>query len=539
MGGANAQDTVWHLFGRSRVLVGTLWAAALLASACGSSGGEAEFGARALGGEVHESQDTDGPSEEESGVEEPGILRDESTPAVAFAETLTGEVPLERPAVRAIDLQAGEALRLYAVSGPEPSASSKGMSLAIGVDPAQFQEWSLYLSQFTETTLDEWEYDTGGFLTSDYYMENSDNASQFAAAVLTHTRFEPPPVVDLGWDPVNFYAASARGLGPGTGAWLQFVAPATATYQILVGGEGEFSLTFETRLPPELSVVVPSENTFDEGPGADNPFILAEDAAAFYGVVKHHLDFLFDESFYDDDFVSTRNDHPYGPTPQVRAFIDVYLQHRLSPSEARVSSSNFDLNSEISDDLEAFWESLVTDLIGEVSVSTVLGSSLEVCRRPNEVYEFVSGGGAAYCGDRGNLISIRMDEGSAIAGTDAFGSEVAVRSYMLAHAFGHHVQRSLDLDTSLEDATADVLKAAADELRLEYELQADCAAGLWAADAASRGIVDLVAIEAVVQGLEAVTSKTSGLQDAYGHGSAQQRLDAFLVGTVATSLADC
>jgi predicted metalloprotease len=59
-------------------------------------------------------------------------------------------------------------------------------------------------------------------------------------------------------------------------------------------------------------------------------------------------------------------------------------------------------------------------------------------------------------------------------GADAAGAQ----AYVIAHEYGHHVQRVLGLDQKIESLLANK-KVASHWVRVELELQADCLAGVW------------------------------------------------------------
>jgi predicted metalloprotease len=112
------------------------------------------------------------------------------------------------------------------------------------------------------------------------------------------------------------------------------------------------------------------------------------------------------------------------------------------------------------------------------------------------------------------------------------------QAYIVAHEFGHHVQNELGINEALRQAQQQD-PSAANELSVRLELQADCFAGAWAADAEARGalvITDadideaLGAAEAV--GDDRIQQSTQGRvsPESWTHGSAADRRRWFTTG---------
>lgn len=89
-------------------------------------------------------------------------------------------------------------------------------------------------------------------------------------------------------------------------------------------------------------------------------------------------------------------------------------------------------------------------------------------------------------------------------------------AFILAHEWGHKIQEEVD-------AKAD--------FGIAYELQADCYAGAWAWDAEDRGLVEPGDIEESLYALQdAADLKGVPWTDPQAHGTAAERIDAFLLG---------
>ncbi len=117
----------------------------------------------------------------------------------------------------------------------------------------------------------------------------------------------------------------------------------------------------------------------------------------------------------------------------------------------------------------------------------------------------------------------------------ASGADFA-RAYVIAHEFGHHVQTLMGTNAKVRKAQqAASSKAEANQFQVAMELQADCYAGVWAANAAkvSGGRVSMDAAD-IAEGMK--TAKAIGddalmrnagqkvVPEAFTHGSSEQRM---------------
>lgn len=115
---------------------------------------------------------------------------------------------------------------------------------------------------------------------------------------------------------------------------------------------------------------------------------------------------------------------------------------------------------------------------------------------------------------------------------DASGDLAA--QYIVAHEFGHHVQNVLGINAQVRDAQRND-PSRANQYSVALELQADCFAGAWANDAASRGQFDSSAEiqealdAAAAVGDDAIQRTTGGRVDpeSWTHGSSAQRVEWF------------
>jgi predicted metalloprotease len=103
------------------------------------------------------------------------------------------------------------------------------------------------------------------------------------------------------------------------------------------------------------------------------------------------------------------------------------------------------------------------------------------------------------------------------------------QAYVIAHEFGHHVQRITGIEGRVRELQAED-PGDRNELSVRLELQADCFAGVWAHSAYRQDILEPGDVEegltaAAAVGDDRIQAQTSGRIDpeSWTHGSAEQR----------------
>ena len=121
------------------------------------------------------------------------------------------------------------------------------------------------------------------------------------------------------------------------------------------------------------------------------------------------------------------------------------------------------------------------------------------------------------------------------------------RAYVIAHEVGHHVQNLLGITDKADQAEQRAGRTGANHVSVLIELQADCLAGVWAAQAqAARKILQPGDLE---QGLQAASSvgddtlqkreQGTVVPDSFTHGTSAQRVGWFRRGFNSAKIDNC
>ena len=102
------------------------------------------------------------------------------------------------------------------------------------------------------------------------------------------------------------------------------------------------------------------------------------------------------------------------------------------------------------------------------------------------------------------------------------------QDYVIAHEFGHHIQNLMGTSTQVSQQQAQASRAEGNALSVRLELQADCYAGVWAAQNRDRlepGDIEEGMTAAHAIGDDTLQQETQGrvVPDSFTHGTSQQR----------------
>jgi len=145
--------------------------------------------------------------------------------------------------------------------------------------------------------------------------------------------------------------------------------------------------------------------------------------------------------------------------------------------------------------------------------------------------------GQPYRNSKLNIFSSRVTTGgcgTASSNVGPFYCPADEQAYILAHEVGHHVQNLAGINNAVRRAQSGVSQTRSNQLAVMMELQADCFAGAWAADANARGgIIEEGDLNEGVRaagavGDDAITGSSN--QENFTHGSSEQRIEWFTTG---------
>ncbi len=119
------------------------------------------------------------------------------------------------------------------------------------------------------------------------------------------------------------------------------------------------------------------------------------------------------------------------------------------------------------------------------------------------------------------------------------------KSYVVAHEFGHHVQKILGIESQvrrLQQSNPGAVNA----LSVKVELQADCFAGVWGHTTEQRNIINQSDVAAGLQAAASVgddrlqrMARGTVSPETFTHGTSAQRMHWFQAGLQSGRIADC
>jgi predicted metalloprotease len=121
------------------------------------------------------------------------------------------------------------------------------------------------------------------------------------------------------------------------------------------------------------------------------------------------------------------------------------------------------------------------------------------------------------------------------------------QAYVIAHEVGHHVQNLLGILPKVQQAQRGMDRAAANQLQVRVELQADCFAGVWANQAEQRwkvmqpGDIEAAMQTAAAIGDDMLQRRSQGyiVPDSFTHGTSAQRQRWFMNGFKEGTISAC
>lgn len=119
-------------------------------------------------------------------------------------------------------------------------------------------------------------------------------------------------------------------------------------------------------------------------------------------------------------------------------------------------------------------------------------------------------------------------------------------AYVIAHEVGHHIQNELGTMDQVTRAQARSSKVEGNKLSVALELQADCFAGIWAAAAQKKGLLEAGDAEEAIRAAAAVgddmiQKRAQGyvVPESFTHGSARERVSWYTKGFQTGDVRQC
>lgn len=246
-------------------------------------------------------------------------LKHPSNPSLTQEQTFSGNLgQTNHAAVRWISLKAGDALKGFI----EPQQKHTAIfAIGIAIRQPVFSAWQADQSFYSDSS--------SFFSDTPYFFSDTPAPPGTAGMVILHRSSWYPPGDIFGQNfstsPPRFFVSGRPWDGePAGGTWFMLVAPATASYGLLIADDTQpFTVTLQTHPRPSVqSSTSSSTNQFDTSSAGPGPFPYT--GTEWASVVRSQMPWLFAHGFFPtNSFVGrTLSPHNYGPTPA--------LQHQIA-----------------------------------------------------------------------------------------------------------------------------------------------------------------------------------------------------------------
>ena len=212
-----------------------------------------------------------------------------------------------------------------------------------------------------------------------------------------------------------------------------------------------------------------------------------------------------------------------------------------APASSGAQNAEVQFVSFVLDDVQATWQNLLQAQGGKQyrhAKLVLFRDSIE-----SACGQAASATGPFYCpGDE--KVYLDLDFFDELKGRFGAPGEFA-QAYVIAHEIGHHVQKLLGIEGTVQHLRQNN-PAAANQLSVRLELQADCFAGVWAKSTEQRNIINSSDVVAGLRAASAVgddrlqkmaTGHVS--PENFTHGSSQQRAESFQNGLNTGQISAC
>ena len=245
-----------------------------------------------------------------------------STPSLTHEQTFSGDLgQTNHAAIRWISLKAGDALKGFI----EPQHKHAAIfAVGIAIREPVFSAWQSDQSFYSDSS--------SFFSDTPYFFSDTPAPPGTEGMVILHRSSWYPPGDIFGQNystsPPRFFVSGRPYDGePAGGTWFMFVAPATASYGVLIADDTQpFTVTLQTHPRPSAQSSTPrSTNQFDTSSAGPGPF--PHTGTEWASVVRSQMSWLFAQGFFPaNSFVGrTLSPHNYAPTPALQNQVESAL----------------------------------------------------------------------------------------------------------------------------------------------------------------------------------------------------------------------